>query len=534
MASYDGLVSSFFLAIVVIQVIEFGHSNASTNVSCIGAEREALLKFKHGLTDPSRRLSSWTGEECCNWEGIECDKKTGHILKLDLHNPCIEEIYIDIFARSDKCSLGVNMLRGQIPQDIGDKMPRLSTLRLWGNNLTGGIPSSLCKLKQLYEINLSKNQLSGRLPRCWKALQNLAGIFLENNKLNGQIPKSLCHLQQLDVLSLHRNGFSGVIPNCLSSLQSMRILDLNDNQFTGRLPPFGKHSQSLVVLDLEKNQLVGGIPPQLCQLAHIHVLSLAQNNITGPIPNCFDGFFSMADDVRFREEDWLTITGLDVMVTTKGTNQIYGDGLEYFFSIDLSANMLDGQIPEEFTRLLQLENLNLSQNNLSGHIPSNIGDLKNLESLDLSRNELSGAIPSGISSMDFLSHLNLSFNRLSGRIPSGNHLRTVDDESVYRGNDGLCGAPLSKICPGDQPAGTGGDASSGDKPSEGDVNIHNWFYAGLGPGFTVGFLGFCSILHFKRSWRVSYFRAMDGAIEKFSMTTTIAMLWFKRTFRQSE
>ncbi|XP_030517203.1 receptor-like protein EIX2 [Rhodamnia argentea] len=439
----------------------------------------------------------------------------------------------DISSNIDFLDISVNMLRGQICQDIGDKMPRLIILRLLGNNLTGGIPSSLCKLKQLKQINLSKNQLSGRLPRCWKAFQNLEWIFLEDNKLNGQIPKSLCHLQQLDVLSLRRNGFSGVIPNCLSSRQSMMILDLSDNQFTGRLPPFGKHSQSLLVLNLEKNQLVGGIPPQLCQLSYIHVLSLAQNNITGPIPNCFDGFFYMVDDGS-HSVFWPYIDGLNVMVHTKGTNQIYGSGLEYFFSIDLSANMLDGQISEKFTRLRLLQNLNLSQNNLSGHIPSNIGDLKNLESLDLSRNELSGAIPSGISSMDFLSHLNLSFNRLSGRIPSSNHLRTVDDESVYRSNDGLCGAPLSKICPGDQPAGTGSDASSGDKPSEGDVNIHNWFYAGLGPGFTVGFLGFCSILHFKRSWRVSYFRAMDGAIEKFSMTTMIAMLWFKRTFRQSE
>ncbi|XP_039173492.1 receptor-like protein 47 [Eucalyptus grandis] len=121
--------------------------------------------------------------------------------------------------------------------------------------------------------------------------------------------------------------------------------------------------------------------------------------------------------------------------------------------------------------------------------------------------------------MDFLSHLNLSFNKLSGRIPSGNHLRTVDDESVYRGNNGLCGAPLSKICPGDEPPsrdGHNGDNSSGDRPSGGNLDIHNWFYAGLGPGFTVGFLGFCSILHFKRSWRVSYFRAMDRAIKEFS------------------
>ncbi|KAI3410879.1 Diadenosine tetraphosphate synthetase [Psidium guajava] len=950
MASYNGLVSTFLLAIFVFQVTKFGHSDASTNVSCIGTEREALLKFKHGLIDPWRRLSSWTGEECCKWEGVKCNEKTGHVLKLDLRNPCIEEI--DTLAPSNKCRLGgiifpsltelkylkyldlsvnnfstqkipmffhslqkleylnlsytgfdgdiprqlnnlsklqyldlsndfglgyltsndlgwvsrlsslkylhlsgtalskakdwfgsinmlsslqslglsncqlqdvssslqanltslrflslesnnlssippwvynlsklehidlsdnfhikgpfptaiiqnnqrlaffdasldslqgefpknlsslcklqvvrlrsnyfkgnisvisdgplgcvqskwkildfadnnfsgdlpnqfgdfkqleyldlslnsisgfiptnlgelsslrelhlgdnklsgtipesigrlsnlkelevqhnflygvvselhfeslkslthldissnelilnvsstwippfqvseidlsnckvgpefpkwlrtqrnitsltmsnvsiadgipdwlynissnishldisSNMLSGQVPQHIGDKMPRLTVLRLWGNNLTGGIVSSLCKLNKLVEINLSKNQLSGRLPQCWGASQRLEALVFGDNKLNGQIPKSLCHLQQLLVLSLHRNVFSGVIPNCLSNLQQMIFLDLSDNEFTGRLPPFGKHSQSLAMINLEKNHLVGGIPPHFCQLPYLRFLSLAKNNISGLIPNCIDGFLSMVDSTLYYE-DWPYIPGLNVMVSTKGSHQIYGDVISYFFSIDLSANMLDGHIPGEFTKLLELQNLNLSWNNLSGCIPSSIGDMKKLESLDLSINKLSGKIPPGISNMDFLSHLNLSFNRLSGPIPSGNHLRTVDDESVYRGNNGLCGAPLLKICPGDEPPSSNegnGDNSSGGKPNKHDLDIHNWFYAGLGPGFTMGFLGFCGILHFKRSWRVSYFREMDRAIEKFSRAMMIIMLWFKKTFEQ--
>ncbi|XP_030461728.2 receptor-like protein EIX2 [Syzygium oleosum] len=462
----------------------------------------------------------------------------GNITWLTMSNASISDsipdwLY-DISSNIEFLDMASNMLGGQLPQDIGDKMPRLTELILWSNNITGSIPNSLCKLNKLSTINLSKNQLSGRLPQCWGASPTVAYMF-GDNKLNGQIPKSLCHLQQLLLLSLERNGFSGVIPSCLSNLP-MLFLDLSDNEFTGRLPPFGKHSQSFTMINLEKNRLVGGIPPQFCQLSYLRFLSLAHNNISGPIPNCIDGFLSMVDYAG-HFGGWQMPIVVNVMVDTKGTSQMYGDTLVYFCSIDLSANMLDGQIPEEFTRLAELQNLNLSQNNMSGHIPSNIGDLKNLESLDLSRNKLSGTIPPGISNMDFLSHLNLSFNRLSGPIPSGDHLRTVDDESVYRGNDGLCGDPLPKICPGDEPPDIDerdGDNSSGDKPSEDNLDIHNWFYAGLGPGFAVGLLGFCSILHFNRSWRISYFRAMDKAIEKFSMTTMIATLWFKRTFVQRE
>ncbi|KAF8020209.1 hypothetical protein BT93_G0800 [Corymbia citriodora subsp. variegata] len=439
----------------------------------------------------------------------------------------------NIFSNIEILDISTNMLRGQVPQDIGDKMPHLRHLILEGNNLTGGIPNSLCKLKRLHGISLSKNQLSGKLPRCWGASQLLEYLLFGDNKLNGQIPKSLCHLQPLYFLSLQRNGFTGEIPNCLSNVKPLMFLDLSDNEFTGRLPPFWPQTPNLSLINLEKNRFVGGIPPQYCQLKYLQFLSLAQNNISGTIPNCFDGMMSMAGGPAAST----FIDGVDIMVNTKGTSQIYGITILQFYSIDLSANMLDGQIPKEFTKLIRLQNLNLSRNKLSGYIPSNIGDLKNLESLDLSRNKLSGTIPPSISNIDFLSHLNLSFNRLYGPIPSGNHLHTVDDESVYRGNDGLCRAPLLNICPGDEPPGSDGhnsENSNGDKPSEGDLDIRNWFYAGLGPGFTVGFLGFCSVLHFKGSWRISYFRAMDKAIEKFLMTTMIAMLWFKRTFRQRE
>ncbi|KAK3421319.1 hypothetical protein EUGRSUZ_G01971 [Eucalyptus grandis] len=393
--------------------------------------------------------------------------------KLILNELCLDDIpnwLYDIFSNIEVSDISSNMLRGQVPQDIRDKMPQITELRLKGNNLTGGIPSSLCKSNWLHGISLSKNQLSGKLPLCWGALR---------------IPKSLCRLSSLSVLSLHMNGFTGEIPNCLSNMPTIFVLDLSDNEFTGRLPPFGPQSPDLAVINLEKNRFVGGIPPQYCQLKYLKFLSLAQNYISGSIPNCFDGILSMAN-VDEAYYFFFLMFGVDVMVNTKGISQIYGITLEYFYSIDLSRNI---------------------------------------------------TIPSGISSIDFLSHLNLSFNRLSGPIPSGNHLRTVDDESAYRGNDRLCRAPLLNTFAGDEPPGSDGrdsDNSGGDKPSECDLDIHNWFYAGLGPGFTVGFLGFCSVLHFKGSWRVSYFQAMDKAIEKVSITMMITMLWFKRTFRRCE
>ncbi|KAI3408465.1 Pectinesterase [Psidium guajava] len=88
--------------------------------------------------------------------------------------------------------------------------------------------------------------------------------------------------------------------------------------------------------------------------------------------------------------------------------------------------------------------------------------------MDLSNNRLSGHIPTSISSLDFLSRLDLSVNKLSGHVQSSNQLSTPDDRSIYRGNDGLCGAPRLKVCPGDEHDDA--DGRDGRNSSEGESN----------------------------------------------------------------
>nr|GMD43816.1 receptor-like protein EIX2 [Ipomoea batatas] len=195
----------------------------------------------------------------------------------------------------------------------------------------------------------------------------------------------------------------------------------------------------------------------------------------------------------------------------KGLTLQYTKNLRFLRSIDLPGNHIDGKIPVEIMSLHALQNLNVSRNNLSGTIPETIGNLSKIESLDLSRNELFGHIPPSLSSLNFLSHLNLSFNHLYGRIPTGSQFQTLNDPSIYMGNEGFCGDPLSKSCPSDVPSFVNQSTKTN---SDDDHEFFMWFYADMGPGFFVGFIGVLSILLFARSWSYAYFKFLEMACNK--------------------
>ena len=67
--------------------------------------------------------------------------------------------------------------------------------------------------------------------------------------------------------------------------------------------------------------------------------------------------------------------------------------------LDLTNNLLTGQIPLVIFQLKQLETLILTGNQLNGVIPLEIDSLQNLETLFLNDNFLSGEIPSSFCTM---------------------------------------------------------------------------------------------------------------------------------------
>ncbi|XP_031101812.1 receptor-like protein EIX2 [Ipomoea triloba] len=419
----------------------------------------------------------------------------------------------------NRIDLSNNNIRGELPMSVAEGyMNELSSIYLSDNHLTGEIPKWLCNLKHLEILDISSNKLSGEIPSCFGKLQVLTYLDLGNNHLFGHIPDSLGSLSCLLSLHLQNNKLEGGIPSSLQNLGILITLDLSENGLMDVIPPWiGENLASLRFLNIQKNKFFGDIPFQLCYLKDLQLLNLANNNISGPIPWCFNNFTAMVNygygNFIFLVDPFGRVYEENIYEDIKGLELEYTRNLEFLKSIDLSGNHITGEIPLEVMSLQALNNLNLSRNNLSGTIPQTIGNLSKIESLDLSMNAFSGPIPQSLSSLNFLSYLNLSFNKLNGRIPTGHQLQTLDDLSIYIGNEGLCGVPLLKSCPGDdkpsfvkQPIET--------KLTNDDHEFLMWFYAGLGPGFFVGFIGVLCTLLFKTSWRYAYFKCLEITFNK--------------------
>ncbi|KAL3635790.1 hypothetical protein CASFOL_020337 [Castilleja foliolosa] len=470
----------------------------------IGGQIPDGLQTQKGLTDLVLSNCSITGT-LPKWLSSFMN-----LTRLDLSNNQIEGPIPELAPSMTRLDLSNNQIEGPIP-DLASTMTRLD---LSDNMLmNGSIPDSLCQMKSLETLDLSKNRLSGNLPDCWGNFEILYTLSLSSNQFSGDIPNSIGEAYNLELLQLNNNSFTGQLPTTLTNCTGLTILDVGDNKLSGKLPELDIMSQypdridGLTFLRLRNNEFYGNIPSSYCQLYHLQILDLAQNNLTGNIPHCLGNFSGMVKGGMYDLD--LDVSLSEVM---KGVMMEYTNTSTYTVNLDLSSNNLVGEIPPNLTNLTGLIGLNLSHNHLRGRIPRKIGDMESLESLDLSSNNLSGTIPESLSKLTFLSHLNLSHNNLSGPIPTGPQLQTLNESSNYEGNSGLCGAPLLKKCHTDNE--TPPKVEHDTKDDDGEISYKIYLIASIISGVATGFWGYVGVLVFKRSWRLALFKRMDMLIGK--------------------
>nr|KJB45928.1 hypothetical protein B456_007G338700 [Gossypium raimondii] len=421
---------SLFPCLLLIPAICFTICHANSNLLCIQSEREALLKFKNHLFDPSNRLSSWVeGGDCCEWTGVVCHNSTGH----------------------------VNQLHLAAPLSVPDAFATNAEWEAYHNSLLGGkINPSLLELKHLSSLDLSYNIFSSiHIPKFFGLLESLTYLNLSRSQFQGAIPHNLGNLSKLQYLDLGGNDLKSKTLQWVSGLSSLQYLDLsyadlhtaNDwVQVTLKLPSLLElhlsgcgldndpslinvnSSKSLVVLDLSFNRF-SSVPKWIFSLHGLVSIDLSGNSLEGPISD----YFGNSSFLEVLDLSWNYLNSSipnslyslnRLQFLSLGNNQLQGTistaigNLSSVTQLDLSVNQLNGQIPLSTWELSSLKLFDVSKNQLNGQIPLSIGQLSSLEEFDVSENQLNGPIPLSIGELSSLKLFDVSENQLNGQIPS--------------------------------------------------------------------------------------------------------------------
>ncbi|KAK6241989.1 hypothetical protein SCA6_007378 [Theobroma cacao] len=382
--------------------------------------------------------------------------------------------------------LDSNHLEGEIPfPSTFRQMPSLGFLRLQNNHLGGRIPPNFGYLVSLQRVSLANNKFEGAIPPSLANLEALTELYLSGNKLSGLVPKSIGQLSHLILLSISHNLIQGPLPDEMSALQNLQTLDLSFNLLNltsiptwlaelpslsrlylagcgikGQIPDFLRSTPSPIQeLDLSVNHLTGGIPAWIGSLTQLYSLNLSRNYLVSNIPDSVADFqelgvldlhsnkITSSLDQVFKignsfPDGSLTYIDLSDNSFTTGIEQIGVGTQQRIEYLNLSHNLLEGQLPTSMGQLKALQSLDLSYNKLGFSLAEAIANLSILETLKLQRNHFTGKIPVEFLNLKDLKDLDLSDNLLVGEIPAGKPLSDFP-QSSFTGNKGLCGKPLS-------------------------------------------------------------------------------------------
>ncbi|KAM5552267.1 receptor-like protein EIX2 [Rosa sericea] len=396
-------------------------NNSSVVVeSCMEEERRALFSFKQDLSDPSGKLSSWAGHECCQWTGISCNNRTGHVATVDLRNTYPYTTGDDQWNTTEylQSCLGGKLIN---PSLLGLK--HLSYLDLSSNDFQGiHIPKFIGELTSLRYLNFSSiqylNSVAGEIPSSLGNLSNLNYLDLgSSDYLSSKNLNWLSHLSSLKYLNLRGVNLSSTGVSWLhevNMLPSLLELHLSSCEIGGNQLPLSMPTinfTSLLVLDMSWNSINFSYPKWMFNLTSLTKVDLRGNSFSGPFLDEF---------VRLKSLEHLDLQSVGL----KGQFPKFSGNLCRLKSLSLASNQIDGGIEEFLSGFSncsfnRMESLDLQECGLVGKLPSSLGMLRSLQHLYLNSNCFWGSIPEFIISnlSSSLQTLDLNGNIFNGSIP---------------------------------------------------------------------------------------------------------------------
>ncbi|KAM0020572.1 putative protein kinase RLK-Pelle-LRR-VII-2 family [Helianthus debilis subsp. tardiflorus] len=278
------------------------------------------------------------------------------------------------FGSLEKLDLSVNNFVGNIPESF-TSLTGLQLLNLNRNRFDSVIPLGITSCHSLTSIDLSVNNLHGSLPQGFDtAFPKLKSLNLAANLITGK-GSEFSKMVSLNYLNVSKNLFKGSVVEIFNG--PLEVVDLSSNCFEGHVSQVTFDWSHLVHLDLSDNEISGMFFSNftLTQALNLKHLNLAKNRF-------FKQSFIQINELYSLEYLNLSETNMIGHIGSQISE------LTHLKTLDLSNNHLVGKIP--LLPFKTLQNLDLSNNNLTGDIPfSLLQKLQWMERFNFSYNNLS-------------------------------------------------------------------------------------------------------------------------------------------------
>lgn len=425
-------------------------------------EMDSLLEVKRGIQEDSsgKVLGSWDPRSLASngcpldWYGITCSN--GHVTSLMLNGLGL----VGNFSFSSiaglkmlrNLSISTNRFQGTISNEIGS-LSSLEYLDVSWNLFHGPLPCEITNITRLVHLNLSLNNLQGTLPSSFGNLKQLKHLDLHSNNFSGKIMNLLSQLGGVAYFDLSSNGFTGTLDLGLGSdefvsaieylnvshnnlggylfshdgmpyFDNLQVFDASNNLFVGTVPSFN-FMVSLRILRLSNNKLSGSLPEALLQDSSMILseLDLSLNDLNGPVESIssttlrnLNLSFNKLTGILPLNIGHCAIIDLSSNLLTGNLSRIQGWG-NYAEEINLSSNLLTGTFPIQTCLFLRLASFKISNNSIGGVLAPVLATYPELNTIDFSCNQFIGTLLPSLFNSTRLTYLNMSFNSFSGTIP---------------------------------------------------------------------------------------------------------------------
>jgi hypothetical protein len=177
-------------------------SVADTASSSLLLQKFAIATFGYSADVGSGWMDNF---DECSWSGITCNESTIREINLDSSN-----------------------LSGNYPSELSLLRDSLETLIVSNNEMTGSIPDSFGRLRNLQVWQMESNTFSGTIPATIGGLQQLRIWYFERNPdIEGSFPDEITQLVNLEELTFYYTGISGALPEEVCEMENLDVLVLD-------------------------------------------------------------------------------------------------------------------------------------------------------------------------------------------------------------------------------------------------------------------------------------------------------------------